>query len=278
MNGGIRMSKTKIPWCSDVWNPFHGCSPISEGCASCYARAFSRRLRGRHGYNKDEPFRVTEQENKLGEPARWKKQKLIFLGSMGDVFHNELSHEYRERIFDVIHENDHHYYVILTKRAKNAAQFFQRYSKWGEGWDHVIVGVSAESQYWLDTRASVLVDDIPAKMKMVSAEPLLGKLDMESYLSGLSWVVVGGERGPRPMNPDWPRMIIAQCYRHKVPSFFKSWGRWIPDGQLPLSLRRGKRIEAYGYYFRFVRKNKYHSMLDGMKFEEYPAGMMKETT
>ena len=128
---------TKIPWAGEVWNPVTGCTPVSEGCANCYARRMANRLRGRSGYPEDDPFRVTFHADRLDRPMRWKRSRRIFVCSMGDLFHKDVRPEHIDRVFEVMtRDAPHHTYMLLTKRPKRITA-----GRWNPNWKNIWLGV-----------------------------------------------------------------------------------------------------------------------------------------
>lgn len=116
--------KSKIEWTDSTWNPITGCTPVSEGCASCYAkREAEGRLRGKYGYPQDEPFRVTFHEDKLEQPLKWRRPRKIFVCSMGDLFHEAVTNEMLDDVFDVMALASHHTFLILTKRPERMKEY-----------------------------------------------------------------------------------------------------------------------------------------------------------
>jgi len=176
------MNHTGIEWTTYTWNPVTGCSPISAGCDHCYARRMAYRLRGRCGYPSDDPFRITFHPDRLDEPLKLKKPSLIFVCSMGDLFHRLVEHEWRLRVFEAMANASHHHYLILTKRPRLARVFFQTCEDWDPTeWPNVWLGVTAENQATADKRIPQLFD-IPAAGHFISVEPMLGPIDMARYL------------------------------------------------------------------------------------------------
>ncbi len=263
------MAKTKIEWTEYSWNPVTGCTPISEGCQNCYAKRMTNRLRGRCGYPEDDPFRVTLHPERLGEPLRWKKPRRVFVCSMGDLFHEDVPRWMRFEVMDIILQAKQHTFLILTKRPANMEEFFEwYYSKAGrtiETIKNLWLGVTAENQQRADERIPILLQ-IPAAVRFISVEPMLGPVDLTEYFSeydyrptyeyyreflkmqgiesdgkpalfksGLDWVICGGETGPgaRPMNPDWVRSLRDQCQDAGISFFLKSWGEYCFPSQMP---------------------------------------------
>jgi protein gp37 len=254
------MGDTKIEWAQKVWNPVTGCTKISSGCQNCYAERMAKRLRGRYGYPSDDPFKVTFHGDKLYQPLHWKKPQRVFVCSMGDLFHGDMSFAIIDAIFDVIAKCSWHTFIILTKRPENALEFYE----WGKGLQlHLIsnlwLGVTAENQEQADKRIPILLQ-IPAAVRFVSVEPMLGAVDLTfigcphcgqsknpwfpNYTicracgkevksppdNKIDLIICGGESGPkaRPMHPDWARKVRDDCVKAGVPFFFKQWGANVP--------------------------------------------------
>lgn len=180
------MAKTSIEWCDRVWNPVTGCTPISEGCRNCYAARFAKRLAGRCGYLKDDPFKVTLHPEKLDEPLKWKKPWRVFVNSMGDLFHPDVPFEFLSLIFGRMHHCKKNTFMVLTKRPERMAEFISWYKKvWLEGFEkaypreyqHVWLGVSVENQAAADERIPLLLQT-PAAVRFVSCEPLMSPIDL----------------------------------------------------------------------------------------------------
>jgi len=243
------MSKTKIPWATDTWNPYSGCTPISAGCKHCYAKPMATRLAamGMPGYDKANPFRVTFHENRLDEPLHWRKPRTVFVCSMGDLFHENVDPENVGRIFDIMQATPRHRYLLLTKRPKRMGEWLGDWAVEG-GWPlpNVYLGVTVENQKRADERIPVLLK-IPAAKHFVSIEPMLGPVNLSGtvsipwmggesrggrdyslWTSHLDGVILGGESGPRarPMHPDWARHVRDQCRQARVPFHFKQWGEY----------------------------------------------------
>lgn len=210
---------TSIEWTQATWNPVTGCTKISPGCKHCYAARMAKRLQAMGQPRYAAGFRVTLQEDMVDAPLRWRKPRKVFVNSMSDLFHDDVPLEFIRRIFEVMEQADQHHFQILTKRAERLHSLRLRLP-WPK---NVWMGVSVENDRYLD-RISHLVD-IPASIRFLSLEPLLGPL-ANLPLSNIDWVIVGGESGPhaRPMHADWVRQILAQCSEKRVPFFFKQWG------------------------------------------------------
>ena len=299
-----------IGWCEKTWNPVTGCTPISPGCANCYAKRMATRLAGRYGYPDDDPFRVTLHPKRLEEPLHWCKPQHIFVCSMADLFHDEVPFEFVDFIFAATVLAPQHTYLILTKRPRRMAEYIERGPGGVEGrakralrgddpmtpvltgktlaWPlpHVWLGVTAEDQQRADERIPILLS-IPAAKRFVSTEPMLGPVDLleRGYLAdhewkkgtpgGLDWVIAGGEtgRGARPMHPEWVRALRDQCIEAGVKLWFKSWGGWLPhyERAYPETGKLGLCEIGDGKMIR-AGSNPYEPrLLDGRTWEERPA-------
>jgi protein gp37 len=212
-------NNSHIEWTDATWNPVTGCSKISPGCKFCYAERLSRRLQAMGQKNYRNGFEVTLQPHMLEHPLRWRQPRRIFVNSMSDLFHDEVPVEYITQVFDVMRLASWHQYQVLTKRSERLRDLNSRLPWQPQMW----MGVSIENEKYL-YRADNL-RDTGAYIKFLSVEPLLGPLRTLN-LSGIDWVIVGGESGPgaRPMSPDWVREIRDRCIRARVPFFFKQWG------------------------------------------------------
>ena len=213
------MSQTKIEWTESTWNPVTGCTKISDGCAHCYAERMALRLQAMGQPNYENGFAVTCHEHMLDYPLRWKKPQTIFVNSMSDLFHESITDEYIDRVFDVMRRAHWHRFQVLTKRVERLVSLGQQLSWSGNVWMGVTVENNACRQ-----RIDAL-RRIPATVRFLSMEPLLSSVpDLD--LDGIDWVIVGGESGPgaRPMAKEWVEDLHAQCERYEVPFFFKQWG------------------------------------------------------
>lgn len=236
------MAFTKIEWANRVWNPITGCTPISEGCENCYAKRMANRLKGRYGYPEDNPFKVTVHEDKLGEPLRWKKPSRVFVGSMSDLFHEDVEDGIRCTLFDIMATAEQHTFIILTKRVDKMKEFFDR-SIHGV-LPNVWLGVSVENQQRADERIPILLQ-IPAAIRFISVEPILEQVDISYFLPktpykdcpvellpyynshlSLKWIIGGGETGikARPAQQEWILNLYEQAKLANIPFFFKKWG------------------------------------------------------
>ncbi|MHB2155001.1 phage Gp37/Gp68 family protein [Calditrichota bacterium GD2] len=219
------MNKTKIEWTEETWNPSVGCTKVSAGCKYCYAEVMAKRLQamGVNGY--ENGFEFTLMPERLEQPLKKKKPTKFFVNSMSDLFHEEMPDEFLEKIFKVIEQTPQHIYQILTKRENRMAEYFANKIPPKNVW----LGVTVEDKKSGLPRIEKL-RDIPAHIKFLSIEPLLEDLG-EIDLTGIDWVIVGGESGPkaRPMKEEWVINIKNQCEKFGVPFFFKQWGTWGAD-------------------------------------------------
>jgi len=271
---------TKIEWTESSWNPVTGCTPISPGCAHCYAKRMANRLRGRCGYPKGDPFKVTLRPDRLDQPLKWKKGRMIFVCSMGDLFHEDVPDEYIDRVFAIMAICRAHTFQILTKRPKRMADYSEalRFGKrkvcdagcfgldmglvgplavkkaMEDGWPNVWMGTSVENQDAWHVRLPHILKTFTA-VRWISAEPMLGPIDFgllrnpDAERPYIDWIVCGGESGPgaRPMKPAWARDIREQCREAGIPFFMKQMG--------------GK-----------VKVSHWEDIPDDLKIREYPHG------
>lgn len=210
---------SKIEWTESTWNPITGCTKISPGCANCYAERMSRRLQamGIPQYRKG--FSLTIHSDLIELPLRWKKPRLIFVNSMSDLFHEHVPLEFIQRVFTVMQEASQHQFQVLTKRPE-IALLYASDLVWPK---NIWLGTSVENSLYVH-RVRTL-QQIPAKIRFVSVEPLLGPIPRLPLIK-IDWVIVGGESGPgaRPMQEAWVLQIRDRCRKYDVPFFFKQWG------------------------------------------------------
>ena len=212
-------TKSKIEWTETTWNPITGCTKVSPGCKFCYAERMAKRLQAMSKPSYKNGFQVTVHEELFEYPLLLKTPRLIFVNSMSDLFHESVSDEIVLRLFDVMKRASWHTFQVLTKRAGRLSQLSPSID-WS---NNIWAGVSVENSDYLH-RIDCL-RSTGAKIKFLSLEPLLGPLP-HLDLSGIDWVIVGGESGPkaRKMEPDWAIEIRDICLQQKVPFFFKQWG------------------------------------------------------
>lgn len=272
------MGKTKIEWSEVTWNPVLGCSKVSEGCRNCYAMSMSARIAnaGRakqmegkeltpveQAYQEVVPQdengkylpkwnnRITLVPERLNDPLRWQKPRMVFVNSMSDLFHPDVPFDFIDKVFAVMEFSKQHTFQVLTKRPERMAKYFESRSNdvLSYGWiplkdgelmplPNVWLGTSVEDQKSALERIPHLLN-CPASVRFLSCEPLLksvfltvptdsGVKTLSSLEDGIDWVIVGGESGPnaRPMHPDWVRSLRDQCQNAGVAFFFKQWGAW----------------------------------------------------
>ncbi len=237
-------NNTKIEWTDATWNPVRGCTKISPGCKHCYAETFAERFRGVKGHPYEQGFDLRLVPEKLTEPLTWRSSKLVFVNSMSDLFQTGVSDEYVSAVTEVMATAHWHTYQVLTKRSERLGEMLQGRLRQFSDLGHIWWGVSVEDKKHGLPRIDHL-RKAPTRVRFLSIEPLLedlGQID----LTGISWVIVGGESGPgaRPMEKDWVVSIRDQCRESKVPFFFKQWGG--------------------------VRKAKSGRLLNGRTYDEYP--------
>jgi len=212
-------AKSSIEWTGRTWNPVTGCTKISLGCKNCYAERMSKRLLAMGAKRYRNGFSLTLQEDLVTLPQKLKKPHIIFVNSMGDLFHRDVPLEYIQRVFDSMARAPRHIYQVLTKRSERLREVSAELP-WP---DHIWMGVTVESS---STRFRIdHLRQVPAKVRFLSCEPLLGPVG-EMNLDGIHWVIAGGESGPfaRPMRAEWVDSILRQCREQEAAFFFKQWG------------------------------------------------------
>lgn len=219
--------KTGIAWTDRTWNPWHGCIKISPGCKFCYMY----REKERYGQN---PFIPVRSKTTFHAPLRWESGR-VFTCSWSDFFIEEAD-EWRDEAWDVIRDTPHLTYQILTKRPERIREHLPK--TWGDGWSHVQLGVSAEDQPYADQRIGELIE-LPAKVRFVSAEPLLSEIVIRSYWSPfLHWLIAGGESGSgaRPCNIKWLDSLRIQCDHARIAYFLKQFGSRPHTDGIPIKV------------------------------------------
>jgi protein gp37 len=216
-------NQSSIEWTDATWNPVTGCTQVSPGCDHCYARTFAERFRAVPGHPYEQGFDLRLWEERIELPLSWRKPKRIFVNSMSDLFHREVPTVFIERVFQTMLLAPWHQFQILTKRSRRLARLAPQLP-WPA---HVWAGVSIETSQFA-WRADHL-RQVPAAVRFVSAEPLLGPLDSLD-LTGIHWLITGGESGAhhRPCNPDWIRKLRDRCQRRGIAFFHKQWGGRTP--------------------------------------------------
>lgn len=233
------MANSKIEWTNKSWNPVTGCSKVSEGCRHCYAEVMARRLKamGQTKYNNG--FQVTTHKECLKEPLSWNKPQMIFVCSMGDLFHEQVSDAFIDKVMETIEKTPQHRYQLLTKRAERMALYFSNHPIPHNAW----IGVTVECKSSI--KRIDFIRNINASVRFLSCEPLvedLGNMD----LTGINWIIVGGESGmqARPMKMEWALNVKRQAEKLNIPFFFKQWGTWGADGIKRNKHANGKLLEG----------------------------------
>jgi protein gp37 len=212
-------ANSSIEWTESTWNPVTGCTKVSPGCKHCYAERIADRLQAMGQRNYRNGFKLTLQPHMLNLPLQWRKPQRIFVNSMSDLFHKDVPVSYLLQVFEVMRRAYWHKFQVLTKRSDNLSEL-DPFIAWPA---NVWMGVSVE-----DEEYTWRIQDLKksgARTKFLSIEPLLGPI-VALDLSGIDWVIVGGESGPgaRPIQRKWVVDIRRQCRQAGVPFFFKQWG------------------------------------------------------
>ncbi|OGA40653.1 MAG: hypothetical protein A3G24_19435 [Betaproteobacteria bacterium RIFCSPLOWO2_12_FULL_62_13] len=212
-------NKSNIEWTEMTWNPVTGCTKVSQGCKHCYAERMAKRLTAMGAERYRNGFSVTLHPDLVDIPRGWRLPRVVFVNSMSDLFHDDIPLAYIQRVFATMRDCPRHTFQVLTKRSERLAELAP-HLPWPE---NVWMGVSVEDARVLHRVADL--QSVPAKVRFLSLEPLIGPLESLS-LEGIHWVIVGGESGPqaRPMRKEWVKDIYRQCRAAKVPFFFKQWG------------------------------------------------------
>ena len=268
-------ANSKIEWTTHTFNPWWGCTKVSEACKNCYAESWAKRV-GQNVWG-PKPKRRLLSDNHWRQPLKWNKEAeragtrpRVFCASMADVFEDrEELLTLRARLFELIEATPHLDWLLLTKRPQNVA----RLVCWGDNWpENVWLGTTVELQKRADELLPYLAA-IPAKVRFISAEPLLGPLDLDGWLgTTIDWVITGGESGPkaRPAAPEWFRSLHSQCMENSVAFHFKQWGDWGPgDGEnLPAKKRQ---LAHDGTEMLRLGKKLAGRSLDGREWDQLPS-------
>jgi protein gp37 len=219
------MKYSKIEWTEATWNPSTGCNKITAGCKHCYAETMAKRLQAMGAPGYENGFEFTLMPDRLDMPLKIRKATKFFVNSMSDLFHEKMPFAFLDNVFETIEKTPQHKYQILTKREQIMLEYCSSRSIPDNVWLGVTVE-SAKTKHRID-----FLRKIAANIRFLSIEPLIddvGELD----LSGIHWVIVGGESGPkaRPMKPEWAAKVRDQCDEQGVAFFFKQWGTWGEDG------------------------------------------------
>ena len=214
---------SEIEWTDATWNPVTGCTKIGPGCDNCYAERFAERWRGVPGHPYEQGFDLRLWPSRLGQPAAWKKPRMIFVNSMSDLFHKDIGRTYIDKIFDAMETADWHVYQVLTKRSSLMRNYVRRRYGSADVPTHIWLGTSVEDRAHKGRIEQLR--QINSAARFISFEPLLGPIGAVN-LSGIAWAIVGGESGPgaRPMAQSWAIELRDQCAAAGVAFFFKQWG------------------------------------------------------
>ncbi len=228
------MKQSKIEWTEATWNPSIGCNKVSAGCKNCYAEVMARRLQAMGIIEYKDGFKFKILPDRLNHPIKIKKPTKFFVNSMSDLFHEQMPFDFLDKVFNTIKNTPQHTYQILTKREDILHDYFISKDIPNNVW----LGVTVEKE-GNKNRINIL-RTINAAIKFISIEPLLEDLG-EINLTGIDWVIVGGESGSkaRPMQLEWVLNIQRQCNEQNIAFFFKQWGTWGADG-----VRRSKKING----------------------------------
>jgi protein gp37 len=236
-----------IEWTDATWNPISGCTKVAAGCDNCYAERIAERFRRVRGHPFENGFDLTLRHHKLREPLSWRSPKRIFVNSMSDLFHKEVSQDFTDAVFQTMECAHWHIFQLLTKRSSLMRRYINRRYSSGMAPQHIWVGVSVEDRHAL-VRLKHL-KQARASVRFISFEPLLEDLGPVD-LTDIHWAIAGGESGPgaRVVAPSWIRSIRDQCKAQDVAFFFKQWG--------------GRSLKAKG------------NCLDGRHWLQYPRAVM----
>lgn len=234
-------TKSRIEWTETTWNPVVGCTKLSAGCKHCYAEVMARRLQAMRVPGYENGFRkVRVLPERLDEPLQRSKPTVYFVNSMSDLFHVQVPESFIDRVFLTMRRAQQHTFQVLTKRSERVTEYTAEHAVP----DNVWIGVSVENRRHGLPRVDHL-RKVPAKTRFLSVEPLLEDLgDLD--LSGIHWVIVGGEsgHGARPMKLEWVRRIQRACEEQNVDFFFKQWGAHGVDGERRTKKANGRILDG----------------------------------
>lgn len=233
-------TQSRIEWTEVTWNPAVGCTKISPCCKNCYAETMARRLKAMGVRDYENGFRLKLMPERLSQPIERSKPTVYFVNSMSDLFHEKVPFEYIGRVFDVMARAPQHTFQVLTKRAERMAEFCQSVKVPANVW----LGVSVEDRRYGVPRIDILLT-VAAHVRFLSVEPLLEDIGLIN-LSGIHWVIVGGESGfkARPMRREWVDNVKQQCDQSGTAFFFKQWGAWGADGEKRSKKANGRRYRG----------------------------------
>ena len=267
---------SKIEWTHHTFNPWWGCTRVSEACKHCYAESWAKRV-GKKIWGPKAPRRFFGDAH-WSEPLKWNREAVkneerarVFCASMADVFEarSELD-PWREKLWTLIEETPGLDWLLLTKRPEQIMTIAPWSSEWPK---NVWIGTTVEDQESAVKRLPHLAR-VPAVVRFISAEPLLSELRIENWLgSSIDWVITGGESGPhaRPSSPSWFRSLMIQCMQADVPFHFKQWGDWAPGQGINLAAARKAEREAQdGTVMIRLGKKAAGRLLDGETWDGLP--------
>lgn len=244
------MAETQIEWTDATWNPVAGCSIVSAGCTNCYAMQMAKRLEAmnvekykgltrKSGKRAVWKGKVKEDSASLVIPYKWKKPRKIFVNSMSDLFHEDVSEAFIRSVWTVMQETPRHNYQILTKRPNRMMEIVSKFTD--RILPNVWLGTSVENADVLDRIDRLR--ETPAHIRFISFEPLIGAVGNVD-LTDIHWAIVGGEsgHGARPIKEEWIDEIHDQCHAFGTAFFFKQWGAWGKDNQ-----KRSKKANGRQY-------------------------------
>ncbi len=217
------MGRSAIEWTEETWNPITGCDKVSPGCDNCYAERLAHRLQAMGNPRYRNGFQVTLHPDKIEEPLRWTRPRLVFVNSMSDLFHPAVPEEFIWSVFRAMSQAEQHTFQVLTKRPQKAMHMLDGYTVPG----HIWLGTSIENDQYAFRADYLRKIDVP--VRFLSCEPLLGPL-RSLDLEGIGWVIAGGESGPghRAVEVGWLRDLRDRCHQAGIPFFFKQWGGRTP--------------------------------------------------
>ena len=282
----LMAKNSHIEWTNHTFNPWWGCHKVSPGCDNCYAEAWSKRV-GQTLWGQTAPRRFFGDVH-WREPLKWDREAnvagvraRVFCASMADVFEDRLNlNGERTRLWSLIEQTPNLDWLLLTKRP----QHITRMTPWGANWPiNVWIGTTIENQKIANVRLPYLLS-VPAAVRFLSCEPLLGPLDLRSWFNRpsynpIDWVIVGGESGAhsRPMHPDWASGVRRQCLRARVPFHFKQWGHWAPTEYQTVA-RREAVLTLDGdnpVLMTAVGKKSAGRILDGTTWDDLPRSVLQ---
>lgn len=267
---------SRIEWTDHTFNPWWGCTKVSEACKHCYAEAWSKRV-GQKVWGPKAERRFFGERHWL-EPIKWnltavneQERRRVFCASMADVFENRRSLDpWRDKLWDLIEATPQLDWLLLTKRP----ELVTKLTRWSDHWPrNVWLGTTVENQDAADSRLPHLAE-IPAAVRFISTEPLVGPLDVRPWIGTvIDWVITGGETGAkaRPSSPSWFRELLGQCAAADVPFHFKQWGDWVPGKTLHGEAKTAITREVDdGTVMLRVGKKVAGRLLDGEKWDGLP--------